>query len=1127
MAIFTTVMILPFNIKPKLVFDNPDQHWDFLTAQNDRDFEGQFFDRKELCRAATNGVVRSQDLKEFKLEHIAQTISAFANQNHDGGLLVLGISKHGTVTGLKSLTEEQINSLGDISYLKNHNSQFKLHKVIIDGQELEIGLVYTPYCSNGICETVAHPKRSWKRSGMQNIELTDDELQRIKREKRVVNFEVTHCAKFEDADLEQGVYKEFSHNYFDNSTYARTTSEILFHLGATTSKDTEAWFTNAGALFFSVNPERNIPQAFIRLLRFDVPYEERQKRPTPTYDKKFSGPITKQIRDFRTFIKDSAFFDVYQIRKGTGGFIEEPEYPSIAIDEAIVNAVAHRDYGIAKAIYCEKYTDAFAVTSPGGIIQGHNLPEHFSLQDVNLEHLSRNPKLIEWLRQMKDAHGRAFVQALQEGTRRMRDEMTKLNLPAPEYITSSSETVVILKNNALQRKIETTSAFVEDSPEFTNLYPLIGVSISRDIEKNFQLKKEILGALRNKLTANGWFIDRASYGIVTAHRKGLFIPAPERVSNVVKLYPSYIFQVKEYFGKAYLLADYTVTVQSVCLLNEIVQYFQLSEVANLSCICQFQGWSKGKILSIENDYSNVYLYDQKTEEKIPNNKIIPRLPPTLIKQLLEKKNISYDLSKEIRRAIFGLDNNASRKRVQQTQAVIDDLIENIFPLKSASLSINLSSDTLKVSQKVDGTTMLRADSLGEPQVEFSKHRSSADVREGITQFGSYDHSPKDIEVIPLCGQSYVSNMEGLIERLRTGKYKYKGSERTFGVKLTYNTVIISEPENLQREISRLLSHHPEWKGNAYLSRLFLIHCPETNYAIDDERAPYYQAKRLLLEAGIPCQMVDTPTLLNADFKDLNLALNIIAKCGQAPWVLPESIPDCDFFIGLSYTQNHRKDSNRIMAFANVFNEYGRWEFYSGGSETFSFGERTKHYERLVRDTLGKMKLSENPTICFHYTARFSKVDRDAIFKAAQEIRPNGKFVFVWINTQHNVRFYDERTETNGSLARGRYVIGSPNQIYLSTTGHNPYRKTLGTPQALELNITIEGPSRVSDNPDLRVLASQALSLTKLNWASTDSLCAEPITTKYAGDIAYLTAAFMRQSDNFKLHEVLERTPWFI
>ena len=28
-----------------------------------------------------------------------------------------------------------------------------------------------------------------------------------------------------------------------------------------------------------------------------------------------------------------------------------------------------------------------------------------------------------------------------------------------------------------------------------------------------------------------------------------------------------------------------------------------------------------------------------------------------------------------------------------------------------------------------------------------------------------------------------------------------------------------------------------------------------------------------------------------------------------------------------------------MGFANVFNEYGRWEFYSGGAHTFAYDER--------------------------------------------------------------------------------------------------------------------------------------------------------------------------------------------
>ena len=205
----------------------------------------------------------------------------------------------------------------------------------------------------------------------------------------------------------------------------------------------------------------------------------------------------------------------------------------------------------------------------------------------------------------------------------------------------------------------------------------------------------------------------------------------------------------------------------------------------------------------------------------------------------------------------------------------------------------------------------------------------------------------------------------------------------------------------------------------------------------------------------------------------------------------------------------------------------RWEFYSGGTHTFAYEEKAKHYGELVELTLRRLPLPEEPTICFHYTAKFSKEDCSAVLAAARRVRPNGTYVFVWINTQHHIRLYDQRPETDGSVARGRYVVAGDNQIYLSTTGYNPYRKVIGTPQVLEVNVHIEGRITGSQKADLRALATQILSLTKLNWASTDSLCAEPITTKYAGDIAYLTAAFLRQGEEFRLHPVLERTPWFI
>jgi argonaute-like protein implicated in RNA metabolism and viral defense len=197
---------------------------------------------------------------------------------------------------------------------------------------------------------------------------------------------------------------------------------------------------------------------------------------------------------------------------------------------------------------------------------------------------------------------------------------------------------------------------------------------------------------------------------------------------------------------------------------------------------------------------------------------------------------------------------------------------------------------------------------------------------------------------------------------------------------------------------------------------------------------------------------------------------------------------------------------------------------------FNYEERTNHLVRLVEETLTKLhnKLSLTPRIIFHYSAKLANEERNSILQAARRVKPRGTFTFVWINLYHNVRFYDNRPETDGSLRRGSYVEVAQNRIYLSTTGYNPFRHSLGTPKPLEVSAWVRRPEGLPRaEPDLRILAVQVLNLTKLNWASTDSFCGEPITLKYAGNTAYLTAAFLKQSEPFRLHSVLEKTPWFI
>lgn len=1118
---------------PKEVFEHPDRFWGFLTASTDSEFEGQHFDRKEAGRQNLDGGVGRSQLSNL-IDEVTETVSAFANKNREGGLLVLGISSDGKIKGIKHLSETQLNSATNFGNLLVH--QCAVAKIVDcqddKGDANKICLIYVPYTERHICETPGNFPKAYTRQGAQNLRIDDTQKEQLRRDKGIVEFENSLCCPYDPSDLDQDVLNEFRRVYLQEADFEYSDEEMLRQAGALIRSNSELVFTNAGFLFFAANPQRVLPWSYIRLLRFEADSGRGADRGLPTFEKKFTGSITRQIRNIRTFFRESAFFKVFQRRNPEGGFIEEPEYPHIAVDEAIVNAVAHRDYAVSLPIMCESYNNALVVTNSGRIQQiDHDVPDQFSLESTRLQSIPRNPKLIEWLKLMRGEQGTAFVRALSEGTERMRREMANLNLPSPLYKVSSAQTTLILFNNAEERKAALHGDVTSAPTEFANLYPLnftfqgvTPVSVN-NLEGR---RRDLMASLKDALVAKGWYLDVFKFSRIIAHRRGVSIPLPGKVNEIVRFFPAYVFQVRQYFGSYYLCIDYTLEVKSVRSLQSLLTIFKPYDLTGKTATVNWKGWQRAKILSADNEWTRVYLFDFDQEVRVASDKVIPQIPKDLIEKLLDAEAVLFDLHQAIKQHSLSTEPSASRIRFEKTQAIAESVAESVFPLTFNGTKVSLRPVAAPLLREDKGGKNFHVYSLPEPSVEFGHGQSNADIREGITKFGSYSESRKTIELIPICSPDLRDQMAAMIERLKAGKYKYRGSERTFHAQFTYNSILTTSLANVLDECKRLFKEHPDWAGSQQLNRLFLIHAPEKGFAIDDEYSPYYVIKRYLLEQGVPCQMIDTPTLLNPDWKDLNLALNVVAKCGVTPWVLPDAIPDADFFIGLSYTQNARKSSERLMGYANVFNHYGKWEFYSGNTQTFTYEDRARYFRELVSRTLERLTLSETPSIYFHYSARFSQEDRSAILEAARSIRPHGTYSFVWINTHHSVRLYDNRAETNGSLSRGSYVIASPNQIYLSTTGYNPYRKTLGTPHMLEINVRTErSEGTIAAPPDMRSIAVHTLSLTKLNWASTDSLCAEPITTKYAGDIAYLTSAFLRQGDPFRLHPVLEKTPWFL
>lgn len=1124
-------MITP---SPRQVFDDPVHNWAFLTQPSDNDFEGQHFDRKEAGQVTVDGAALRGQLKGVR-DEITETISAFANRNVEGGLLVLGISSKGAVIGIDHLSEIQKNSLTDFSTLLHHQAaEAKFHHCTDSGGRARtICLIFVPHSANGICETPGRNPKAWTRQGPQNIQMTQDLRDQLRGTKGLVDFESTPCCPFLKDDLAEEVYTEFRKVFRPGPSSTFSIERLLYEAGAITLHNGEYWFTYAGVLFFGSNPQRVLPRSYIRLLRFGVHSNQFKNRGLPTFEQQFTGPLTKQIREVRTFFRESAFFKRYQKRKAGGGFTDEPEFPSTVIDEAVVNAVAHRDYRTGLPVECESYTDAFIVKNPGRLLQrSSDLPNEFSLSNTVLDSMPRNARLLEWLKLMKAPDGVAYVQAISEGTKQMLKEMIDLGLPAPRYRLAENETLIHLESRAVEREAAFLAASQITPTEFGNLFLLRIRQGAKPVRWDALNARygEFLTTVRDALVADGWFIDRFGFSRIVAHRKGIELDAPKNVKKVLRFYAAYEFQFREYFERFYLSVDYkceVLNVQTLAVLGRILPHEAL---INLRCVARKGDWREGRIFKIGPEFATVHFFDTDADDEIPTDSVIPSCPLRLMEEALRQAGVQFDLSAAIKRHSLASETGAARERFARGAAIVQHLSKAVFPIQFSDIAVDLTTGPVQLVEHgpVTEETFL-VHRLPEPTVEFREHFFSPDVRRGITQYGTFDAEQHNIELVPVCLHSTRRNMEALIERLKIGKHNYRGAERTFATRLSYASVVtVDRIEETPQEIERVLSQHAEWQGDPDFRRIFLVHAPELGYSQDDHTSPYYVAKRLLLERGIPCQMVDTPTLENPDWKDLNLALNITAKCGVTPWVLPDAIPDADFFVGLSYTQS--KDGHRIMGFANVFNSYGKWEFYSGNTSYFDYEDRSVRLARLVEETLRKLhgQLAPAPRVVFHHSAKLAHSDRDSILEAARRVRPQGTFAFVWINSHHNVRWYDNRPETDGSLRRGSYVEAAHNRIYLSTTGYNPFRRSLGTPKPLEISSWVRRPEGLPRaEPDLRVLAVQVLNLTKLNWASTDSFCGEPITLKYAGDIAYLTAAFLRQLEPFSLHPVLERTPWFI
>ena len=161
--------------------------------------------------------------------------------------------------------------------------------------------------------------------------------------------------------------------------------------------------------------------------------------------------------------------------------LEIEEFPERVFQEALFNALSHRDYQSNAAVYVKQYPDRLVIENPGGFLDGiteNNIITHPSVP--------RNKLIAETLQNLK------YVQRTGQGVDIMFKDMVSLGKPYPRY-KSFNDAVSLTIYNAIDNT-EFVKFIVEIQEKNSEIMSLAEMMILRDLIDN---RKESLSVLSN------------------------------------------------------------------------------------------------------------------------------------------------------------------------------------------------------------------------------------------------------------------------------------------------------------------------------------------------------------------------------------------------------------------------------------------------------------------------------------------------------------------------------------------------------------------------------------------------------------------------------------------------------
>jgi ATP-dependent DNA helicase RecG len=376
---------------------------------------------------------------EADAKSIAEHLVSFSNA--DGGTLYIGADEGGTPTG-QVYPEEIAEALEQAEVMCEPQIP-----VVWDQMEVAGAFLYVIRVSRSPELHTMRDGRVLVRTGAVNRVLSGTQVQQIASTRIAGNYEAEPVPGAKRDDLDPDVLKSFIEVWQERQgrPLTRPLDDLLVEMGWILSSGQP---TVAGLLLFGKNPSVFIPRCGITFVRFDGT-QIRKADGDRSYGRRveISGSLANVIKRMWDIIQE-------EIRAGAvvKGLQRQDEwlYPPTAIREALVNAVAHRNYHIrGRAIEVRMFSDRLEIYSPGG------LPGFITLDNIVDEHFSRNPLIVNGLYQW------GYIEELGLGVDLMIEEMVNAGHPVPEFRANEHSFTVIFKN------VQTRLIISQKMPELT------------------------------------------------------------------------------------------------------------------------------------------------------------------------------------------------------------------------------------------------------------------------------------------------------------------------------------------------------------------------------------------------------------------------------------------------------------------------------------------------------------------------------------------------------------------------------------------------------------------------------------------------------------------------------------